>query len=85
MSGNYLVRYQAVVREEHWRLLWDFLMKPFNEQRSEYRRIHETHRAPDLFFGTKARIRQLDKIANPYESIASQIIEHLPGVEFSEF
>jgi hypothetical protein len=55
MSGNYLVRYQAVVREEHWRLLWDFLMKPFNEQRSEYRRIHETHRAPDLFFGTKAK------------------------------
>jgi hypothetical protein len=61
MSGNYLVRYQAAVREEHWRELWDVLMKPFNEQRSEYRRQHATHRAPDMFFGAKARICQPEK------------------------
>lgn len=58
VSGNYLVRYQAVVREEHWRELWDHLLKPFAEQRSEYRRVHHTHRAPDLFFGVKAKACQ---------------------------
>jgi hypothetical protein len=61
MSGNYLVRYQAAVREEHWRELWDVLMKPFNEQRSEYRRKNDTHRAPDMFFGVKARTCQPEK------------------------
>jgi hypothetical protein len=37
-------------------------MKPFNEQRSEYRRKLDTHRAPDMFFGAKARTCQPEKV-----------------------
>jgi hypothetical protein len=65
LSGNYLVRYQACVREEHWRELWDLLLKPFNAQRSEYRRIHNTHRAPDIFFGVKAKTCQPEAMPIP--------------------
>jgi hypothetical protein len=55
LHGTYLVRYQAVVKQEDWRQLWDALLKPFGEQRVSYRRIHKTSKAPDIFFGAAAK------------------------------
>jgi hypothetical protein len=43
------------VEEKYWRELWDVLLKPFNEQRTAYRRVTRCARAPDLFFGAKPR------------------------------
>jgi hypothetical protein len=55
LNGQILVRYQAAVREDHWRKLWEALLKPFAAQRTAYRGVYRTRRAPDLFFGVNAR------------------------------
>jgi hypothetical protein len=62
LNDQPLVFYHAAVKEDHWRELWDTMMKPFAEQRTLYRRIHKTKKAPELFFGVKPRIasRELD-------------------------
>jgi hypothetical protein len=55
IEGKNLARYQAAVREEDWRTLWDALLKPFAEMRLVYRGVYKCRRAPDLFFGVNAR------------------------------
>jgi hypothetical protein len=50
-----LVNYQAVVKQEDWRELWDTLMKPFGEQRMAYRHIHRVPAGPDIYFGVEAK------------------------------
>lgn len=65
LRGNYLVRYQAVVPEDHWRDVWDALMKPFAAQRTEYRKQNGGNKAPELFFGVKARAIEDD----PFEEM----------------
>lgn len=56
LNGSYVVRYQAVLREEDWREVWDTLLKPFTQQRTVYRRFRKSARAPDIFFGVKAKL-----------------------------
>lgn len=55
LDGKALAPYQAAVLEEHWRELWESLLKPFAAQRTAYRGAYKTKRAPDLFFGVLAR------------------------------
>jgi hypothetical protein len=56
LNGSYLVRYQAALKEEDWREVWDTLLKPFTQQRTIYRRFRKSARAPDIFFGVKAKL-----------------------------
>jgi hypothetical protein len=56
LNGEILVRYQAAVREKDWHKLWEDLMKPFATQRTAYRGVYRTQKAPDLFFGVSAKI-----------------------------
>lgn len=55
LNGVYLVRYQAAVREQDWRKLWDALSKPFAAMRTTYRRHYRVNKAPDMFFGVTAK------------------------------
>jgi hypothetical protein len=55
LNCTYLVRYQACIHEEDWRRVWDVLLKPFGQQRTVYRRVRKSSRAPDIFFGVKAK------------------------------
>jgi hypothetical protein len=55
LNGDILVRYQAAVREDAWRTLWESLLKPFGAQRTAYRGVYRTQKAPDLFFGVNAK------------------------------
>jgi hypothetical protein len=60
LNDETLVRYQAVVREKDWRTLWEALLKPFGMQRTAYRGVYKTQKAPDLFFGVNARFSKRD-------------------------
>jgi hypothetical protein len=75
LNGEILVRYQAAVREKDWRQLWDGLIKPFGAQRTAYRGVYRTTKAPDLFFGVNAKysVRKSEsvRVATPPESIAN--------------
>jgi hypothetical protein len=58
LDDENLVRYQAAVREEDWRTLWDTLLKPFAAMRLVYRGTYKCRKAPDVFFGVNARFVQ---------------------------
>ena len=55
LNGVTLMRYQAVVKENAWRKLWDALLKPVEVMRTVYRGIYKHRKAPDILFGTNAR------------------------------
>jgi hypothetical protein len=50
------VRYQAVVKQEDWRRVWDTLLKPFNEQQVVYKKHYRTRAAPEILFGVEAKL-----------------------------
>jgi hypothetical protein len=58
LNGNSLVRYQAALRLQDWREVWDTLLKPFGRQRAVYLRLRKSARAPDIFFGVQAKLRE---------------------------
>jgi hypothetical protein len=71
LRNVFLVRYQAVVKQEDWREIWDTLLKPWGEQREAYNRIQRlSHKGrhkppPDMFFGVEALPMER---SNPSES-----------------
>jgi hypothetical protein len=66
LRGVYLAKYQAVVKQKDWRELWDVLLKPFGEQRMQYRTVHGNAKGPDIFFGVEAKplVAQEEELAN---------------------
>jgi hypothetical protein len=55
IRNNYLVRYQAAIKQEDWKMVWDTLLKPFGEQQIAYRKHYKTKTAPEMFFGVEAK------------------------------
>jgi hypothetical protein len=55
LNGRTLLRYQAVVKANAWRKLWDALLKPLEVMRAAYRGVYKCRKAPDLFFGVDPR------------------------------
>jgi hypothetical protein len=55
LHNTFLVRYQAVIKQEDFQFMWETMLKPFGEQRVCYRRFHKSSKAPDIYFGVEAK------------------------------
>lgn len=68
IDGFELTRYQAAVNGTDWELVWDALLKPFVEQRRNYRRLYRCKNAPDLLFGVAPRLTRHVRVVQSGES-----------------
>lgn len=53
VQGRPLLVYQAAIPADDWRLVFDAVLKPFQQQRSAYRKLRGGTGAPEIFFGVE--------------------------------